>query len=213
MQDLKSGGHDFPLLTASGLAKTEEQKDLLSGKGFFPYGAFKSFEAFKQQKWLSPREDFYNDLTGCHLSEEDYAKAQKIYNALGCKDMSQMALIYCKSDTTLLLESLLQFSKTIQDNFNLDVAQYISLPQLAQDAIFSTSGCEVDLISDMDMFEEIESNLRGGFAFVKNRYQEAGPDQQLLYLDANVSASTPFFFLVSALPFFFYRTSTGAPWR
>ena len=185
VSDLKAGGYSFPLLLSSGLAANEEEKRLLTRKGIFPYSAYSSASHFKNQTQLSPKAAFYNDLTGQHIRDEDYAHAQNVFRTFGCKNMLEYAERYCFLDVILLLESIFQLRLTIFNTFQLELCSYISLPQLAQDAIFATSGCTADIISDKRIFDDIDSQLRGGFSYVKTRLQERESDQQLLYLDVN----------------------------
>ena len=185
VNDLRLGEHSFPLLLNSGLAANEEEKALLVRKGVFPYSSFRSVESFRKEKNLLPRESFFNDLTGEHISDEDYEHAQNVYKTFKCSSMLSYTEKYCALDVILLCEAIMQMRKTIYNTFKLELCSYISLPQLAQDAIFATNDASIDLLSDEKIYTEIEKQLRGGFSFVKTRYQEAASEKRLLYLDVN----------------------------
>ena len=53
-----------------------EDLDLLTDKGVYPYDYFTSFDKFRD-KQLPPKEAFYSNLTKEHISDEDYERAKK----------------------------------------------------------------------------------------------------------------------------------------
>lgn len=43
----------------------------------------------------------------------------------------------------------------------------------------------MELMSDADMFLQVEESVRGGNSFVRERYYEESDDKQAAYIDAN----------------------------
>ena len=57
-------------------ARYEQRRELLLRKGVYPYEHMDSWERFADTQ-LPPKASFYSKLTGEHISDEDYAHAQK----------------------------------------------------------------------------------------------------------------------------------------
>lgn len=66
----------------------------------------------------------------------------------------------------------------------LSVMHYISIPQIAWDAFLNLTKSKIELISDVRMIDEIESSIRGGNSFTRERYVEEGEDEKIVYIDA-----------------------------
>ena len=55
-----------------------EELDLMTRKGVYPYDYMDSFKKFKEK--LPPKEAFYSILNDEHISDEDYKHAQNVWN-------------------------------------------------------------------------------------------------------------------------------------
>jgi hypothetical protein len=71
------------------------------------------------------------------------------------------------------------------DYYGLDPAHYYTLPNFAWDAMLLKTGIVLEQLHDLDMYEMIESGLRGGMCqvskkFVKanNKYMESYDDKK-----------------------------------
>ena len=83
------------------------------------------------------------------------------------------------------------------ERFQLDPAHYVSAPQMSWDAMLKTTGVQLDLIYDPEMYKLIESGMRGGICMISKRFSQANnkymgsdydsskPSKYILYLDAN----------------------------
>ena len=112
-------------------------------------------------------------------------------------DMGMYHDIYLTTDVLLLADVFENFRKTSMINYGLDPAHYITLPNFAWVAMLKKTGVELDLITDVDMFNMVEKGKRGGMCQVSQRFAEAnnpymGEDYDktafksyLMYLDAN----------------------------
>jgi hypothetical protein len=54
-------------------------------------------------------------------------------------------------------------------------SHYISTPQLAFDCMLRSTGIELELLTDIEKILFVEQNVRGGMAYIAQRYSEAGP--------------------------------------
>ena len=90
-----------------------------------------------------------------------------------------------------------KFCKMCLSYYKLDPMNYISLPGFAQDAFLLMTGAEIDLMTDINMVNMVESMKRGGLCFVgskrhvkaNNKYLEdydpSKPSNYIMYWDAN----------------------------
>ena len=67
--------------------------ELLLRKGVYPYGYMDSWKRFKEES-LSDKESFYSKLNKESISDEDYAHAQKVWDALKIKNLGEYHDLY-----------------------------------------------------------------------------------------------------------------------
>jgi hypothetical protein len=112
------------------------------------------------------------------------------------KRMKDYHDLYLETDVLLLADIFESFRKTCLGNYGLDPAHYLSAPGLSWDAFLKRSGSEIELVSDMDMFQFFEKGMRGGTSYIAHRYSKANnkhmsthdeemENNYLMYLDAN----------------------------
>ena len=75
---------------------------MLLRKGLYPYEYMDSWERFNETS-LSPKKDFYSELTLKGISDKDYAHAQKVCQEY-CTDMGDYHGLYVQIDTLLLAD-------------------------------------------------------------------------------------------------------------
>lgn len=193
VNNLSKSDHDFSFLEKFRFCQSKEHKELLLRKGVYPYEWSESVAKLKETKKLPAKEDFFSSLTQKHISDEDYAHAQKVFSFFNCKNMLDYCELYCCLDTVLLLEVLWSFRKTILSAFGLDCTRYISIPQLSFDCMLTTLDKPLSLLSDPAMVELCEKNIRGGVSFINERHVQLSDfsldgekkQEHLLYVDAN----------------------------
>ena len=80
--------------------------------------------------------------------------------------------------------------------YQLDPCHYVSLPGVAWDACLKMTNIQLELISDIDIYNFIEKGLRGGLSVITHRqatannkylenYDSSKPSIYIPYLDAN----------------------------
>ena len=160
-------------------------------KDVYPYEYMDTWDRFTEPK-LPPKEVFYSKVSDAHISDEDYAHAQKVWETFGCKTLGD----YCRTDVLLLAVVFETFRRTCQKQYGLDPAQYYTSPGLSWDALLKKTGVELELLTDYDLHLFIEKGLRGGISMASKCHARANnpliegyePGQQsshILYLDAN----------------------------
>ena len=163
---------------------SSSQRQLLAKKGVYPYDYMSSMDRFDETS-LPTQEQFYNRLTGQHISDEDYAHAQTIWRVFNCKTMRDYHDLYLKTDVLLLADVFERFRATCLQIYKLDPLHYFSLPGFSWDAALKHSGVKLDLITDIEMYQFVERGIRGGVSMISHRHAEATDTHSLIYLDAN----------------------------
>ena len=173
----------------------KEKLNLMTRKGIYPYDYMDSFEKFNKTE-LPTKEEFYSILNNEHISHEDYCHAENMWNTFKLKTMGEYHDLYLKSDILLLADVFENFRKTCLQYYKLDPCHYFTSPGLSWDAMLKMTNIQLELMTDIDMFQFIEKGMRGGISYIANRYgkannkymreyDEKAPSKYIMYLDAN----------------------------
>lgn len=150
----------------------EEKISLMTKKGVYPYGFASSIAKLEQTTQLPSIKHFKNDLSGEECSLADWQRANDVWDRWDCENMMDYTKVYLDSDVYLLADIVVQFRNKMWDTFNLDLAQYLSLPHLAMDIMLKVTGVEIGLITDEEMSDLVTDNIRGGLSYVNLRLAE-----------------------------------------
>ena len=104
--------------------------------------------------------------------------------------------LYLKSDILLLADVFENFRRTCSEYYKLDPCWYFSSPGVSWDAMLKMTNIQLELMTDIDMFQFIEKGMRGGISYIANRYGKANnkymknydkkaPSKYIMYLDSN----------------------------
>ena len=185
VETLKKSHCSFDTLKNSSWLKTEEQAELLTRKGVFPYSHFKSVAQYRSLTSLPPPEKFRNDLTNEEVSAEDYQYAQKVYKTFGMTCLMDYCKIYVIADTLLLGACLHHYRSYIYSNFKLDLVQFVTLSSLAYQASLKFTGVELELIDDLETYRELANSVRGGLSMQKVRHACSDSEHVICSFDLN----------------------------
>ena len=171
--------------------------ELLFAKGVFPYEYFDSLDRF-QETHLPPQSAFYNNLNMQSLSDDDYLRAQNIWETFECVNFKNYHDFYLRTDTLLLADCFQHFREMCMTYYGLDPAHYLTFPSYCWDACLRYTGVSLELITDPEIHLFIENSIRGGISVISHRYAKANnpyltpeeydstkPISYLIYLDAN----------------------------
>ena len=169
--------------------------DLLFKKGIYPYEYMDSWEKFGETSHAY-KEKFYSKLNDEHITDEEYAHAQRVWEAFGCKTLGDYHDLYVKTDVALLADVFEHFRSLCQEQCGLDPAHYYTSPGLSWDALLKKTGVELELPTDLEMHLFIERGMRSAISMVSKRYAKANnpmlldydpsqPKKYIMYLDAN----------------------------
>ncbi|CAB4028841.1 hypothetical protein AC249_AIPGENE13851, partial [Paramuricea clavata] len=134
-----------------------EDFNLVTQKGVFPYEFLDDISKLDTEG-LPSKDKFYSSLYESEVKEEDYQRAQKVWDHFKMKTMRDYHDLYLETDVLLLADVFENFRRTCLENYELDPAHYMSAPSLSWDAFLKQSGEEIELVSDMDMFQFFEKD-------------------------------------------------------
>ena len=188
--------NNFKFSQRNPYVSNDEDLDLLTDKGVYPYDYFTSFAKFRE-KQLPPKEAFYSNLTESNIEDEEYERAQRIWEHFGIVNLGQYHDLYLRTDVLLLTDVFENFRDLCLEYYGLDPAHYFTLPNFAWDAMLLKTEVVIDPITEKEMYEMIEKGLRGGMCQVSHKqakannkymmedYDENRPSNYINYLDAN----------------------------
>ena len=58
---------------------------------------------------LPPKKDYFNTVTGCDISEKNYARANLIWETFGLKNLGELHDLYVASDVLLMTNVMEQY--------------------------------------------------------------------------------------------------------
>ena len=129
--------------------------ELVKEKGIYPYKYRDSFERFSEDK-LPDKCEFFNSLKDKCIRENDYQRANNVWNAFKMKTVGDYYGLNLKTVVLLLADAFEKFIKMCLDYHGLDPGHYFSSPGLSWDAMLKMTGIELELINDIDMHLFIE---------------------------------------------------------
>eukprot|EP01059_Diplonema_ambulator_P031689 TRINITY_DN58_c0_g1_i11.p1 TRINITY_DN58_c0_g1~~TRINITY_DN58_c0_g1_i11.p1 ORF type:complete len:1430 (+),score=280.14 TRINITY_DN58_c0_g1_i11:4710-8999(+) len=181
-----------------------DMKALLMEKGVFPYTWFndcKKLEHGDDEMKEHMDGDYadliekygkgwawYDVLNDDFVSEQDFKRAKKVYQGIGC-NFKRYHDLYLGIDVAGLADVVVYNRKRMMEFYGLDFTKYISVPSFAWDALLKMTEATLPPLPDMDMYMFFEEKY-GGFTCAMKRYVESQvegkvTDKELLYIDAN----------------------------
>ena len=134
--------------------------ELLKYKTCFPYEFITKENIYNEN--LPSIENFYSSLKLDNISEKDYSKTLEIYKKLNCNNIKEYLDIYLKLDICLQADIFNVFRYTIYDKFEIDCSKYITSCSLSLDLMLKYTGVKIELISDISIFDFVNSSILGG---------------------------------------------------
>ena len=141
--------------------------DLLYKKGIYPYEYMDSWARFSETS-LPDKQMFYSKLNDEHITEDEYAHAQTVWETFDCKTLGEYHDLYVKTDVALLADVFENFRKLCLEQYGLDPAHYFTSPGLSWDALLKKTGVELELFTDLEMHLFVERGIRGGISMANN---------------------------------------------
>ena len=171
----------------------EENYQLLTRKGVYPYDYFDNTKKYNEQK-LPNKEEFFNKINNKNISDEDYNHAKSVFEKFECKNLLDYSILYLKTDICHLSDIFQKFSDFAYKTYDLDPRHSYTLPGFSWQAMLKMTKIELELISNPDMYLFLMDTIRGGISvcnkkhvIADNKYIDKNTknNKYLMYLDAN----------------------------
>ena len=105
---------------------------------------------------------FFSSLKDSGISEEEYQRANSVWNTFKRNTLRDCHDLYLKTDVLLLADVFQKFIKTCLDYYGLDPCHYFSAPGLSWDSMLKMTKIELETISDIDVHLFIEKGMKKG---------------------------------------------------
>ena len=186
----------FKFMNRNPYVKDNYDLDLLTEKGVYPYDYMTDVSKFDETA-LPTKQAFYSYLYEEDITDEDYRRAQRIWEHFNIKNIGEYHDLYLMTDVYLLTDVFENFREMCLNYYGLDPAHYITLPNFAWSAFLAMTGVRLQQIHNRDMYEMIEKGLRGGMTqcsykkveannkYMNETYDENKPSSFISYFDAN----------------------------
>ena len=169
-----------------------DKSDLSLRKGVYPYEYMDRWKRFKEDNL--PDED--SKLNNEHITDDDYAHSQKVYDTFNIKNLGEYHDPYVQLGTAQLAYVFENFGNACLEIYELDPAHFLSSPGQAWQGCLKKTQVKLELLTDNDMLFMFEEGTRGGICQATHRYVKAnnkhmknhGKDKEssdLIYVDAN----------------------------
>ena len=150
----------YPLLTPEDLA----------AKGVFPYSYVSSFAKLQEPK-LPPLEDWYDVLEEAVVtSNDEYIRANRMFTAFHCQTIFDYQLRYLELDCRLLADVYEEFRRLIKNEDGFDPCHFVTISQLSYASALKWCNRKIGLITEPEIFRDVEQCKRGGYAFVNKHH-------------------------------------------
>ena len=98
------------------------------------------------------------------ITDKEYVEVQLFYKNMNFKNLREYLECYLKSDITLLADVFNMFRNLIFDQLQLDCIKYVSSPSLSKDCGLKYSGCKIQYIKDVNIFNFVKNSIMGGIS-------------------------------------------------
>ena len=159
------GINDFKCLSGA-FGNDRAKLELIKCKRVYPCEWVDSFNKF-DWSCLPSKECFFSSSKSKGISDEEYSRACRVWNAFGMKTFGEYQDVYLKCAVLLLCDIFEKFIDCCLKYYGLDPCHYFSSPGLAWDAMLKMSGVRLRLIDDVDIHLFIERGMRGYFLYCK----------------------------------------------
>ena len=120
-----------------------------------------------------------------------------VFTSFQCESIKDYMQLYLLSDICLLADVFQMFRNNSLDEYQLDPAYFVSAPQPTWNALLKHIDRPIPLITDPEMYQMIQPNIRGGICHASVSYARANnklmgllydprqPTSYIMEVDAN----------------------------
>nr|QTE04041.1 MAG: PolB [Phylloscopus inornatus densovirus] len=156
--------------------------DFRNAKGVFPYDWFDNYEKLND-KQLPEIANWFNKLLNKNTYSEEAHKIWEKYKMTSFKEYHNM---YMKMDVLQLADVFEEFRRNSVEKFDYDPVYFQGAPSYTWYLCISDNHEKFGIITDKDVYLDIQKNIRGGISQVMHRYMNVDVEGgKILYLDIN----------------------------
>ena len=144
---------------------------LLLRIGVYPYEYMDSWERFDETS-LPDKEAFYSSLNMEDITDVDYRHPKRVFQNLNNKNLGDCHDLHVQSDTLPPADAFENFRNKSIEIYELDLAHFLSAPELAWHACLKKTEVKLELLINVDMLLMIEKGIRGGICHAIHRYAD-----------------------------------------
>lgn len=157
--------------------------DERDSKGIFPYSWFDSISKLEHPTLPETAEDWFNKLS---REGVDPTHAIQKFREKGFTSFKQWHDYYMMNDVYQLADVFEEFRTSCIEECGLDPVYKMSAPGYAMQIALEKTPVPFEVTTNIDVYNEISSNIRGGVAQCCKRYVKVDqPGQYVKYLDVN----------------------------
>lgn len=93
----------------------------------------------------------------------------KVSKTFKMKNTKQYYNLYLACDVLLSADVFEKFRSTCLEYCKLDSSHYLNSPSLGQDAVLKMTRVELELISDIDMYQFVKKGMSGGISYISQK--------------------------------------------
>lgn len=129
-------------------------------KRILPYKLFSLEHNFFHPE-IPQMSSFCNSITNEAITKDDYAQVQVIWTYFNIRNIGGYLDLHLKSNVTVLSDVFECYRSICNELYTLDLMHYISIEELAFDAMLKETRISLDDISDIKIIEFLQKGLRG----------------------------------------------------
>ena len=196
-KDYRQTPYNPPELTESEAVLYNELFELISSKGVYFYEYVTNASVLDETK-LPSQEKFYSHLTDESITDDEYQRAQNVWEKFQMKTLWHYHTLYLICDVLLLADVVRNFQKVCRDNYGIDPLRSYTTPGFGWQSLLKMTGVELELFDEeqQDLYMFFESAKRGGLSTISKRHVKANipgradfdpskPNKWVMYWDAN----------------------------
>jgi len=116
---------------------------------------------------------FYSKLKMEGITEDEYKRAQEMWDTYKSENMPDFHDVYVKLDVVLLADCMENFRHVDIQEYGIDPAHCWTLAGYAWQCCLKMTNLELQLITDPNIYLMFKNAIRGWVSTVSNRYNKA----------------------------------------
>jgi hypothetical protein len=169
--------------------------NILTQKGVYCYDWADCMDKFSYPR-LPPQEAFKSKMTGEPCSDEDYERAQMVWDIFGCRHFGDYHDLYLMCDVLQLADVFENFRRVCIEDNEIDPCHSYTLPGYAWVCMLKRTKVKIGLMSEIKIQGLVEGNIKGGMSTISHRHAKANnpmvegydpskPKTWIIYTDMN----------------------------